>query len=177
MSTRYGNFLLMNLETDSTFVFDLFPERVNQAMRANWEPQDVYRGVKPLAYGNREPQRIRVECWLDRSDAGESISPDIDALFALQAEGVKGQPPALLALWGDRFERVVLEEVEVETERFLPLGEPVRARVRLGLTGLQDDLTQTSVREVDDDAGAVSVNDPAVTTGQATGTVRVGPIP
>ncbi len=175
--TRYGNFALVDLERDRTVVMPFFPERVGQNRRANWSPQDVFSGVMPLAYGNRDPQRVRVECWLDRSEEGESISPDIDALFALQEEGEKGQPPALLALWGDRVERVVLEEVDVDTEFFLPGGEPLRARVRLGLTQVQDDLVETGVREVDDDGGDLTADPTVTTTGQAGGAVRVGPIP
>lgn len=174
--TAYGAFSLLNLETNESFIFTYFPERITQNRRVGWEPQDTFPGVKPLAYGNREPQRIQVQCWLDRSDAPDSISPDIDGLFALQVEGQKGQPPALLAVWGDRLERVVLEEVDVETELFTNDGSPCRARVRLGLLGYQEEITHTSVQEVEDDD--TSISDPTVTnTGQTSSKVRVGPIP
>ena len=98
-------------------------------------------GVKPLFYANREPKRITVEeVFLDRTDTGESITDDIDGLLALQHEVPKlGRPPALLLIYGDRQQRVVLEEVTITEQWFSPEGNPQRAKLSLQLVEIQED--------------------------------------
>lgn len=136
-----GQFVLVNLEGAGTFTFRFFPQEIQTTARATWEPQDVTTGVKPLFFGNRDPKRLSVpELFLDRTDAIESIEPDIRALEALQVEDAKlGRPPALLAIWGDEQLRCVLEEVTVNRKWFSPEGNPQRASVSLQLLELQEE--------------------------------------
>lgn len=151
MSVQLGQFVLVNQEGPGSFVFDFFPTKINTTRRANWEAQDVVIGTKPLSYGNRDPRRITMdEIWLDGTDSGNSITDDIKLLFALQNETKKGMPPALAAIWGDRQEQVVLEEVSVEEQFFSSDGEPLRARVRLQFIEIQSYGEQTSSVDRDD---------------------------
>jgi Contractile injection system tube protein len=140
MAQQLGKFVLVNLVAQGTFEFQFFPQRISTDGRTNWPAQDVTTGAKPLFYMNREPRRITIsDLYLDKSDRNESLKPQIDALFALQAETAQGTPPLLLAIWGDRQERVVLEELTVDEEFFAPSGVPIRARVSLTLTEVQAD--------------------------------------
>lgn len=133
--------LLTNLVSGQSFIFRRFPAEIVTTGRANWRPQDVAHGTKPLVYENREPRRLEFpELWLDNSVISESVTPEINELLALLEETQEGAPPPLAALWADRQERVVLEEVRVKEEQpFRADGAPVRARVSLVLIQVQDD--------------------------------------
>jgi hypothetical protein len=135
MSKQTGRFVLVNLFNHGTFEFQFFPQRIETSRRANWQAQEVTTGTKPLFYFNRDPRRLVLnELWLDKSDKNISIKPEIDLLFALQDETrAGGTPPSLLALWGDRQELVVLEELSVEEQFFAQQGFPIRARVNMTL--------------------------------------------
>ena len=150
MSTPFdNNFRLVNLEGADGFTFKHFPSGIESSARANWQAQDVTVGTKPLYYGSREPRQIRLDdLWLDNTDTGDSVTPDIETLFRLmeEVEG-KGRPPALLAMWGDRQERCVLTDLTVFEQFFLFEGTPIRARVSLTLLQFQED-TQPPVRRV-----------------------------
>jgi hypothetical protein len=150
--------IIANLEGPGTYAFKFFPENLQTSRRVVWEPQDVTIGTKPLQYGNRDPKRISFnEVWLDNTDTGESIAPDIAALFALQNEIPKiGRPPALLAAWGDRQERCVLEEISVTETFFSGLGEPLRATVAMQFVELQKRMESTDVVVTEVEEGAVT---------------------
>jgi contractile injection system tube protein len=148
----YGQLVLISLETPDAFVFNLFPNKVQSTDKANWEPQDVSIGTKPLFYGNRDPRRIAVpECWLDGTEKGESITPQINALRKLLDETKNGTPPALLLIYGDRQERCVLSDLSIEEQFFDRDGSPLRATVNLTLLQLQEESESVSVvvREAD----------------------------
>lgn len=137
---QLGTFQLVNLSGSGTVEFIYFPPRIGINNRANWNGQDVTTGVKPLFYSNREPRRVRVdELYLVRVDENVSISDDLDLLFELQEETKAGTPPALLAVWGDRQARVVLEELDIEQQFFTPDGSPTRARISLTLLQVQEE--------------------------------------
>jgi len=134
-----GKYRLINLCGGGSFVFEWFPTApIELSRRANWPEQDTTIGTKPLLYANRDPRHLDVrEVWLDRTDTGESIKPQMDALLALQDETCEGTPPPLLAVWGDRQERVILEEVRFEEVFHAPAGHPIRARCSLTLKEVQ----------------------------------------
>src|SRR5260370_24829230 len=112
-----GQLVLISLEPADTFIFDLFPNKVQNADKANWEPQDVTIGTKPLFYGNRDPRRIVLpECWLDGTEKGESITPQTNRLRKLLDETKNGTPPALLLIYGDRQQRCVLSDLSIEEQ-------------------------------------------------------------
>ncbi len=140
MSSPFGSLTLMNLDGEGDFVFSPFPSSIETSARVNWQPQDVTIGVKPLFYANREPRQIRFgDLWLDNTETGDSITPDIEQLYELMQETEKGRPPTLLAAWGDRQERCVLEEMTVEEQFFLGDGTPIRARVSITLLQFQEE--------------------------------------
>lgn len=129
---------LINLEGGETFVFQYFPASVSTTDRANWQAQETTIGVKPLFYANREPRETDFpELWLDNTETNESLTPDLKSLKSLLEETGNGTPPALLAAWGDRQERCVLQELVVEETFFNLEGHPIRARIRLRLLQLQ----------------------------------------
>jgi hypothetical protein len=144
---QLGQFVLINLEGKGTFVFDLFPREIQSSRRTVWEPQDVTRGTKPLFYGNRDPKRITInEVVFDGTELNESIEPQIAALYALQNEDARlGRPPMLLAIWGDRQERCVLEEISIVEKFFSTSGEPLRAMVSMQLVEIQEQGEATSL--------------------------------
>jgi hypothetical protein len=146
--------VLINLEGAGRFFFDVFPKDINTTNHANWEPQDITIGTKPLFYANREPKKISIpEVVLDRTKTQESIKDDIANLEALQSEDpTLGRPPALLAIWGDEQYRCVLEEVTINRKWFSPEGNPQRASVSLQLLELQEERESVDV-VVRDDVG------------------------
>lgn len=134
-----GSFILINLCGGGVFKFPFFPTApIELARRANWPEQETTTGTRPLMYFNRDPRRLEVrEVWLDKSDTNQSIKPEIEAILALQNETCEGTPPPLLAVWGDRQERCVLEEARFEETFHAPEGHPIRARVSLSLKEVQ----------------------------------------
>jgi hypothetical protein len=145
LSTQLGKFLLAFAEPRggkvNAFVFDFFPRSISTLARANWEQQNTTIGVKPIAYTNRDPQRLSIdELWLDKTDSGESIRDDINALLELHHETKNGTPPLLLAIYGEDGEvrPVVVEEIRIEETFFNSFGEPLRARVSLQLLEHQE---------------------------------------
>lgn len=136
-----GKFVVVNLCAQGRFTFDYFPTApITLERRANWPEQDTTIGTKPLFYENRDPRRLTVqEVYLDRSDTGESITPQIEELMALQDEICEGTPPPVLVLWGDRQERTILEEIRVEEIFHARPGHPIRARVNLTFKEIQED--------------------------------------
>lgn len=155
-----GKFQLVNLEGAGSFIFKFFPRMNRSDDRANWEPQDTTIGTKPLFYANREPRRLSFdELWLDVSDgfsAFDSITEDIAALRALMTDNAKtGAPPVLQAIWGDRLEIVVLEQLTIEEQYpFSPDGNPMRAKVSLQLLERrQEEEVNVSVNDEFDPGG------------------------
>ena len=147
-----GKFVLISLETPDSFVFDRFPNQIQSTDRANWEEQDVSIGTKPLFYSSTEPRKISVpELMLDSTRDGGDIGDQIDRLRKLKQETKSGAPPALLAIWGDRQQRCVMEEVTIAETFFTPAGDPLRARVSLQLVELQEqhEVVTSSVSPLD----------------------------
>lgn len=145
-----GEFALINLSGEGAIIFQYFPRLISTTGRANWNPVDVTQGAKPIFYFNRDPQRLNVnELWLDNTSTGESLTPEIIELLALIVETDRGTPPLLLAAWGDRHLRCVLEEVTVDEEFFALTGEPLRARVRLSLLEVQAERVVTNSQVLD----------------------------
>ncbi|GEM_PF-3195947 len=136
---RKGKFILINLCGGGVFQFQWFPTGpIEVSRRANWSEQDTTTGTRPLFYFNRDPRRLEIrEVWLDKTDTNQSIKPEIEAILALQNETCEGTPPPLLAVWGDRQERCVLEEARIEETFHAPEGHPIRARVSLSLKEVQ----------------------------------------
>jgi hypothetical protein len=135
-----GKFILIPLGGPGAFIFDFFPTApITHSRRANWPEQDITTGTKPLFYMNKEPREEGVqEVWLDKSDTNESITPQIEHLFAMQVEIQDGTPPPVLVIYGDRQDRRVLEEIHVEEMLHAPAGHPVRAKVTLTFKELQE---------------------------------------
>lgn len=152
---QLGQFVLINLEGKGSFIFDLFPREIQTARRVTWEPQEITRGTKPLFYGNRDPKRISVnEVVFDGTELNQSIEPQITALYALQNEDAQlARPPVLLAVWGDRQERCVLEDVTIAEKFFSPDGVPLRAVVSLQLIEVQEQGEATSLTVNDEVEG------------------------
>lgn len=128
---------LIDLFGSGVWVFQFFPTGWETEDRANWEPQNVSIGTKPLFYSNRDPQRITINDVLLDSEAGESISSDIKELHALMKETDRGTPPPLLFICGDMQQRVVLEELRVEAQQFDRDANLLRARVSMTLLEIQ----------------------------------------
>ena len=132
--------MLTNLSGPGRFVFE-FPGKIRTTRRNNWPQQNTIGGMKPLHWANRDADQITPEdLWLDRSSENASITPDIEALEALLAESRGGTPPILLAQWGDRSVRCVIENFDTDEEFFMSDGRPLRARVDLVLTRIQEDV-------------------------------------
>ncbi len=148
-----AGFVLIRLDNQDSFVFQFFPKDLDWSQRANWSPQDVTTGTQPLFYANREPRRINVpELYLDSTETGESLTPDLKKLRSLHDESEQeGTPPPLLAAWGDRQERCVLEDLKVTEEFFNESGHPLRVKISLTLLEVQNENSEsTSVRLVED---------------------------
>ena len=149
-----GKFVLISLETPDSFIFHFFPKEIQSTDRANWESQDISIGTKPLFYSSTEPRKISVpELMLDSTrEVGTDIGDQIDRLRKLKQETKNSAPPALLAIWGDRQQRCVMEEVMIAETFFTPAGDPVRARVSLQLVELQEqrEVVTSTVNPIED---------------------------
>lgn len=141
---------LINLEDQGVFTFQYFPENLSTTDKANWEPQETTIGVKPLFYANRDPRQIEFpELWLDNTETDQSLTPQIKELRKLMVEVVdKGRPPALLAVWGDRNERCVLQNLTIEENFFKYDGKPLRAKISLSLLQLQPEISEATGSKV-----------------------------
>ena len=137
---------LVNLTNQESFVFQFFTFSVSATDRANWEAQNTTVGVKPLFYANREPRQIEFpELYLDNTDNNQSLTPDIKRLRELMEEAEdRGTPPPLLAIWGDRNERCVLEELNIEELFFTDDGFPIRVKIRMSLIQLQPETNEAT---------------------------------
>lgn len=141
-----AGFALVNLTNQDSFVFQYFPKENRTNNRSNWNPQETTVGVKPLLYGNRDPRQLEFhELYLDNTETNESLTPDLKKLRALmeETEG-RGTPPPLLAIWGDRNERCVLEDLTIEEIFFNTDGSPTRARISMTLLEIQPDSGETT---------------------------------
>src|SRR5205085_1654709 len=160
MSTPVGNFMLTNLEGAGHFIFQRFPSAIETTGRVNWQPQDITIGIKPVFYANREPRQTRIDdLWLDNTEStnlSQSITDQIEALYALMGEAEKGRPPVLLATWGDRQERCVLQDLTINEQMFDADGTPIRARASITLIQFQDE-PATRPRRVGTPADHVSI--------------------
>ncbi len=138
-SAPVSSFALINLESNESFVFNFFPAEIETSRRANWERANTATR-QYLSFANLEPKRVDVpELWLDGTRSNQSLTPTIKRLYELQELGREGAPPALLVSWGDRDERVILEEVRItELQPFDAGGNPLRARVSLTLIEVQE---------------------------------------
>lgn len=136
MSREIASLFLYNLDDPSgagDFEFRRFPRQIDTRDQANFEKHDVASFVKPLSYANTEPQVIEIpEAWLDDSDVGASVLPDIERLRALmrRAEG-RTAPPTLLLICGEWEATVVLTEMRAERTRFTAENRQTRARLSL----------------------------------------------
>lgn len=136
-----AGFSLVNLTNQDSFVFQYFPNETRTNDHTNWNAQETTIGVKPLFYANREPRQLEFqELYLDNTATNESLTPDLKKLRALMDEDAeRGTPPSLLAIWGDRNERCVLEDLTIEEIFFNTDGAPTRARISLSLLEVQTD--------------------------------------
>lgn len=136
-----AGFALINLLNQESFVFQFFPNEIRSTDRANWSPQETTVGVKPLFFANREPRLLELqEIYLDSTETNESLTGEIIKLRALMEENEgRGTPPPLLAIWGDRRERCVLQDLTSEEVLFNTDGFPVRVRFTLSLIRIQPD--------------------------------------
>lgn len=139
-------FQLLDIESEFALEFPLFPEQITTSGRANWEPQEVTMGKKPLFYANTDPLRISInEVYFDYTDSNVSAAPDIDLMRYLMTE-FEGKPPgALLAIWGEREIRCVLTDLTIEETMFNDDGNPTRLKCSLELLELQEDGEATNV--------------------------------
>jgi hypothetical protein len=149
-----AGFALINLTNQDSFVFQFFPKENRTTDRANWNAQDTTIGTKPLFYANREPRLLEFqELYLDNTDTNESLTPTINQLRSLMDEvEQRGTPPPLLAVWGDRNERCVLQDLNVEEIAFdFTSGAPLRVRISLSLLQIQPDSGETTSVRVNEE--------------------------
>jgi len=138
-SQQSGKFTLVNLCGGPTLQFRFFPAPpISTGGHVNFEEQDTTIGTKPLFYFNRNPRHVDIpELWLDNTDTGVSVTGVIEAIKALQEPTCNGAPPPLLAIWGDRRERVELDDYHIDEMFHSPAGAPLRAKVTLNLKEIQ----------------------------------------
>ena len=122
-----------------TFTFKFFPTPpISHGRRSNWREQETTTGTQPLFYFNREAKTLQFpELWLDNTDTNESLTPTMLDVYALQDETCDGAPPPLIVTWGDRTERVILEEVHFDEEFHTPVGNPIRVKASLTFKQVQ----------------------------------------
>lgn len=135
-----ASLVLIDLESQDSWEFQYFPNEVRSSRRVNWSPQETTIGTKPLFYENREPKQLSfTDLYLDNTDTGESLSETLKELedFTTEEREGRGSPPAMLAVWGDRKLRCVLQDLTVEETFFNTEGHPTRARISLELIELQ----------------------------------------
>ena len=142
-----GVFQLIDIKSNFAYEFPFFPENITITERANWNPQEVTQGVKPLFYANTEPTRISIrEIYLDETQTGISLKPDLDLLRLFKTELEEGgPPPPMLAMWGDERLRCVMTDLLIEQILFDANGNCTRARLAIELLELQPDGESTTV--------------------------------
>lgn len=141
-----AGFALVNLTNQENYVFQFFPNEIRSTDRANWNPQETTIGVKPLFYANREARILEFQdIYLDNSETNESLTPEIKKIRSLMDEVEnRGTPPPLLAIWGDRNERCVLQDLTCEEVLFNRDGFPIRVRFSFTLIQIQPDTNEAT---------------------------------
>jgi hypothetical protein len=145
--------VLIDLSSQASWEFQFFPNELRTVDRANWRPQETTTGTMPLFYENREPRRLSFpELYLDNTETGVSVTETLADLkaFTMDEQDDTGMPPVLLATWGDRKERCVLEEIQIEEIYFTEDGDPTRAKIGLELLEIQPIGEATSVHVTED---------------------------
>jgi hypothetical protein len=143
-----ASLVLIDLNSQDSWEFQYFPNEVVSNRRVNWSVQETTTGTKPLFYENREPKQLSfTELYLDNTATGESLSEKLKSLedFTTEEREDRGSPPPMLAVWGDRKLRCVLQDLTVEEKFFNSEGFPTRARISLELIELQPEGEATGV--------------------------------
>lgn len=141
-------FSIINLR-DGGEVRLLFPEEVTTDDRANWEAADIAGGVKPLLFGNSEPQQIKInELCLDHTRTNQSVEPIIEDLRSwMRSNERAGSPPPLQIVTAAWQQRGVLSELAVKRAFFTKEGVCIRAYLSLTFEELGSTLQiETTIR-------------------------------
>lgn len=125
-------FLIVNLR-DGGEVALLFPDEINTSDRTNWEKGDVAGGLKPLSFGNAEPQTVTInDLCIDHTRTNRSVEPTIETLREwMRAEPGKGSPPDLQLITSGWTQRGILTELSIKRNFFTPEGVCIRAYLSL----------------------------------------------
>lgn len=125
-------FSIINLR-DGGEVRLLFPEDIKTSDRANWEAADVAGGLKPLVFGNTEPQQINIgELCIDHTRTNRSVEPTIETLREwMRSSERHGSPPDLQIVTTGFQQRCVLSGLEVRRAFFTTEGVCIRAYFNL----------------------------------------------
>lgn len=137
-----GKLTIINLLTSARITLPLFPTEIDTQDSANWEEIDVASGVKPVVYGNRQPQEISFEAVFDNTRTNNSIEPDVQKLRELLMTKVEvnavrnsNSPPPVQILTAGFQQRCVLKDLKVTRNFFTKAGVAIRANI--GLTFLE----------------------------------------
>lgn len=130
--TDNTGFTIINLR-DGGDVRLLFPEEITTDDRANWNAADVASGVKPLSFGNTEPQQITIDnLCIDYTRTNESVENEIETLRKwMRPNARNGSPPDLQVITAGWQARVVLSGLNVRRNFFTKEGVCIRAYLSL----------------------------------------------
>lgn len=105
-----------------------FPKEIATQDRTNYEAADVAGGMKPLSFGNVEPQQITInDLCIDHTRTNRSVEPTIETLREwMRGSEQNGAPPDLQIITVGWQSRAVLSGLDVRREFFVG-GVCVRA--------------------------------------------------
>jgi len=102
--------------------------------------KSVKYGTKDIAglstpvtqFASGEAETLSMELFFDTSERGEDVTAVTEALDGLvSVDGDLHAPPTCRFVWGSLEFKAVVESLDKSFTRFLPSGEPVRARVNV----------------------------------------------
>lgn len=137
---------ILNEKTNETIVALFNPEEYSLNKDNNYASQAIPGLTSPLlqfVHGNL--QTLDMELFFDTFEAQTDVRKLTDRVFGLLAiDSDLHTPPVLQVSWGSLYLRCVLAKVSQKFIKFLPSGQPARARLTVTFNEYLDAATQVS---------------------------------
>jgi len=137
---------ILNEKTDTTITALFNPEEYSLNKDNNYASQAIPGLTSPLlqfVHGNL--QTLDMELFFDTFEEHTDVRKLTDQVFGLLAiDSDLHTPPVLQVSWGSLYLRCVLAKVSQKFIKFLPTGQPARARLNVTFNEYLDAATQVS---------------------------------
>lgn len=109
------------------------PEQYDLSKRVKYGSMDIAGLTTPVTqFASGEAETLSMELFFDTSEQQTDVTEAMQVLEALvTVDGEQHAPPKCRFVWGSLTFKAVVERMDRTFTKFLPTGEPVRARVTI----------------------------------------------